>query len=1143
MLSALAGWRVSLHRTRADWPIVVAASLTMLLATTLLAAGPIYSSAVSVAGLRQVLAEASVEAGNVRVSAGVPLSRLDAVDQQISTELKRVAGTLPAELAHFGTAVSFALPDQGSSDVRDLALPGFAEGFEQHATLVSGAWPVASPSSSPGASGPPVQVAVSNAVADQLRLAVGDRLDLVSQRDSGIVLPVTIAAVFRIDDPGDPFWWSDARTIDGLTESDQFRTYGPFLMSRTDLLSRAALTSASLSWRLLPDYDGFTIEELAGLRQRLDALPERLRLAAGSDFPSIDTELPRTLADASRALLVSQTGTILLMGQLALLGGYSILLTAGLLIDHRRVETALLRSRGARPGQVAGLAVVEGLLLAAPAVVLGPWLALIALGVFDRVGPLAQVGLTVPLRVTTEAYLAAGVAGAACAALLAVPALFSARAFSAEQRSLSRQETRPIAQRLGIDLALVAVAAVALWQLRLYGAPLTRTVQGTLGPDPLLIAAPALGLLAGAVVATRLLPRLAEGAEQLLTRGRGVVGALGSFQLARRPLRYTRSALMLMLAMSIGVFAVSYATTWTDSQHSQADHQVGADARVVPSLSARALPYWSLAPAYAALPGVEETMPIERYEFRMTRSVRGTLLALDARTAPGMVRFRPDQAASPLAALLEPLAAARPTMALATIPDGSTGVTMALAMDVRGFERIAVDPETGDLLRLVEDPVAFDASASIGVSIAVRDGHGLVHRFAHSPVTVNEARAGIEIPFSGRPDGALELVSVDLSVGLPPDLVATDASISVAGISASTAGTIQVPVDLGPTGSWRIAWLEPFEAPFTVPPTAVDGLGVRIGGDEGGSETLELATGGTRNPIVISMQPVALADLAPGRIPVLVSPQTLEAMALDSSETLHVDLAGAERELRIVGVVHSFPTADVASPLVVIDLPTLAILRLQAAHAISLDAESATETRPPDEWWLDLAEPTEAVGGGSAVADDLSRVLAAPPFYSTTVATAPGRLRSLVSDPVPVGIIGALGLGAIAAALFALIGLAVAAAVSARQRQTEFALLRALGLSRRQLAGWLWLENGSVALVSLLAGTVLGAVISWVVLPSVTVTSDGLPPTPPVIVTLPLAAIAVVGLMAAITLAAVVLIMAVVLRRMGIGNVLRMNEE
>ena len=71
MQSLLAAWRVSVHRTRADWPIVAAAGLIALLAATLLAAGPIYSSAVSVAGLHRLLESARVGDAGVEVSARV----------------------------------------------------------------------------------------------------------------------------------------------------------------------------------------------------------------------------------------------------------------------------------------------------------------------------------------------------------------------------------------------------------------------------------------------------------------------------------------------------------------------------------------------------------------------------------------------------------------------------------------------------------------------------------------------------------------------------------------------------------------------------------------------------------------------------------------------------------------------------------------------------------------------------------------------------------------------------------------------------------------------------------------------------------------------------------------------------------------
>jgi hypothetical protein len=86
---------------------------------------------------------------------------------------------------------------------------------------------------------------------------------------------------------------------------------------------------------------------------------------------------------------------------------------------------------------------------------------------------------------------------------------------------------------------LVAVAVIAMLQLRLYGATLTRNTRGTLGVDPLLVAAPAIGLVAGAVLAIRIVPRLAELVERALARTKGLIGSLAARQVAR-PLRYTR---------------------------------------------------------------------------------------------------------------------------------------------------------------------------------------------------------------------------------------------------------------------------------------------------------------------------------------------------------------------------------------------------------------------------------------------------------------------------------------------------------------------------------------------------------------------------------------------------------------------------
>ena len=51
---------------------------------------------------------------------------------------------------------------------------------------------------------------------------------------------------------------------------------------------------------------------------------------------------------------------LLLTVQLVALAAYAVLLSASLLVEHRRVETAMLRSRGAGRARIVGLALIEG---------------------------------------------------------------------------------------------------------------------------------------------------------------------------------------------------------------------------------------------------------------------------------------------------------------------------------------------------------------------------------------------------------------------------------------------------------------------------------------------------------------------------------------------------------------------------------------------------------------------------------------------------------------------------------------------------------------------------------------------------------------------------------------------------------------
>ena len=143
-----------------------------------------------------------------------------------------------------------------------------------------------------------------------------------------------------------------------------------------------------------------------------------------------------------------------------------------------------------------------------------------------------------------------------------------------------------------------------------------------------------------------------------------------------------------------------------------------------------------------------------------------------------------------------------------------------------------------------------------------------------------------------------------------------------------------------------------------------------------------------------------------GAMPVIANRAFLAATASATGDTITVGVDGASQRISIAGVVDAFPTTDPERPLLIVDEPTLGLLRLQA-NGIA---------RSADEWWIQAADGRQ---------DALAAALRDSPFDSAQVVSAVGRSRSLSTDPVAIGIIGALALGFVATGLFAIVGLTV----------------------------------------------------------------------------------------------------------------------
>ncbi|MDG4834465.1 ABC transporter permease [Solwaraspora sp. WMMD1047] len=1020
------------RRARAALGLLLAATGATLIATALLTGLATYSSEVIDSGTRSAVAAAPAQDRSILVrgtaggSATTLTDRDTALRDAVATGFDDHAATVSAAGFAAGRQLTgdtgAATPD---ADGVVYAAVTFLDRLPEHAELTAGAWP------RPG--GTPLQTALAEPVATLLGVTVGDRVP-VGDRITGRVTELAVVGVWRPVDPADSYW----RLVPYVTEAvaPQSATYGPLTVDRADFVNHF-LANASAAWLVQPELTEVTRAGLGRLRadtrQLADTLPETTGLGSSG---LVSTGLDQLVERLQRANLVGRSALVTPVLLVVVLGGYALLLVAALLTEHRRGETALLRARGAGRAQLAGLAAREAALVVLPAALLAPLVATAVLRQADRLPMLTAAALRVEPRLDATGWLVAALAAAGCALAMLGPALRRGGTYTSDLASRSRPNRRAAAQRAGADLALIGLAVLGWTQLREYSSPLAGGGDGGLGIDPLLAATPTLGVLAGTVLSLRLLPPATRLAERYVDRKPWTATMLGMWQAGRRP--HAGPVLLLALAVAVGTLAWCLASTSERSLVDQANHQVGADLRLVEATGAAPD---ERAGQLAELPGAPTALPAWRDNLRLGALAEpASMVALDGRAGADVLLLRDDLAGGSPDQLLRRLAGDRPATPVTELPVGTRRLTGQLRTSTAG-------PTTG---------------------AAVQTAAVLVGPAGHRLVPLGSSRSGeplrfaVDLPAAGADPARLAGFLVE-SDGLP----GLRLSWQLTELRAVGGSTGQL--DLTGAGTWQAVDRTGAAQPASAAP---DGLtaGYQVPVPEG--------TRFRAAPIRFAVAAAPPAD----PVPVLATPPALAALRLAVGDDGRVTLGGVEVEARIAGQLESVPGGTEPAALLV-DLPALRD-RLFHGHGI---------VRPAQEWWLaappgpDDGGPGDPGGPVAAAAADLAGI---------RVLDRQAVASDLARDPYGVGARSALFAAALGALLLAGVGIAVDVRATARRRVTELAVLRTLGAGPRLLARALLAEQGFLAGMGVLVGLAVGIAVAATMAPLVILTPAADRPSP-----------------------------------------------
>jgi putative ABC transport system permease protein len=533
--------------------------LLAFVATVLMTAAPRLANGYADTGLRERIGAAAYQVRDLTYRqapdpASVELRPVE-VEASVGSFERSMGPALRSALSARWTSLQvgpqgLAALGPGDRPLRDFPLHlglRTQSGVVASAVLVEGSWPqrylIA---------GEPIEAAMSEGVAKGLGLAVNTTYTTVNRE--GIRFEVRIVGIFRPVDAQAPIWEPEPEVVTPFIPvgEDGVPWRGVLL---TDVTGIAAVMNkgigAQYEWRFRVDETRITTSNMDEIAADVIAARNLTVTGGASSQTGLDGMIDRfgdALRGVSAILAVVQAGVLATVFGLALLA-------ARALVERRRTEVALLRARGGSLLAMGSrLAIEVGLVV--PVAVVVAWL----------------VGRTLPGRPGSADWLAILLA---VAAVLAVPVIAGVA-----QRKVSfvgdAEMVRPRRSVRRITGELLVLVLAGLGALLLH----RRGLAPANGVDIYLVSVPVLLGTGVALIALRVLPWPLRFFGRLTSRARGAVAFLGFARAGRASTASAGPLVVLVVAVSTGIFSAVVATTIDHGRDRATDQAVPGDAIV-----------------------------------------------------------------------------------------------------------------------------------------------------------------------------------------------------------------------------------------------------------------------------------------------------------------------------------------------------------------------------------------------------------------------------------------------------------------------------------------------------------------------------------------------------------------------------------
>jgi hypothetical protein len=541
-------------------------------------------------------------------------------------------------------------------------------------------------------------------------------------------------------------------------------------------------------------------------------------------------------------------------------------------------------------------------------------------------------------------------------------------------------------------------------------------------------------------------------------QAQGVAVLIGMWQLVRNPVHYSRLVLLLMLATAVGTFAASFGTTLNRSYEDRAAYQSGADLRLTSLRRIDAPSPAGIEQALREKYGAGDVSPAQRLNGSHGPNVQRidvTVLGVDPETFGGVAYFRDDFAPSSLGSMLTTLAEDSPDGGELPLPQDSRYLGVWFnPTDLRG--RIALDAEVRDAAgRYFTFNFGPDAGyelapgwvyllADLSQPLSGQANMVLTPATPQAPLTLTTIAVRFITRVSAS-SGAFQIDDLQAGPNAPAPLGLSRSLADPARRFAGLPGG-QTLADFDSVSSWGTLQ-------GLLPERLNDELRGAPSGTNGGAIELVWRPG-RGQPSTHGIRP------AGGNEPltVLASDAFLEQTGLQIGDETTVFMSGSFVAVRLAERFSLFPTLE--------DPHGVAALVANGTRLNRLvNANPSGPSFYQDEYWIETGPETRERTMADINAGRLS----------AQVISFEALREAQKNDPlVAAGWEGILFISFAAILMLSAIGFLIYSYLTAQKRTLEFAVLRTMGFSRRQIASVVGFEQAFVIGLGMLAGTLMG---------------------------------------------------------------------